>query len=340
MRIVTLDHTDTSWRVGYRWADDPLASPRLLMDSADVPLSRLRQMLERDFFGESMQPGVYQVIALVQGDSEAEAVRTAFAGLDMIGVPRDEPTLTALSRSLEPAIPFDLVLALTYWQTTPPDFAALFDQLDAGFVAPFAEFAADPVRMRADFASIRASISSAVIGQSARAIRDVYAQLTGSTVRVPITPSQALIHTGFFGGLPLKVIDLRAPNADSMLNGIPLLILAVASDPGPSAAELSALDGAERAVIALDNTHASSADYAAMRDYVRAQIGATIQVVDAEEIAALGRTALGAIVRAQLAIWLETHFAQTASLDHVAEARGRALRLIERITRSGYPGRL
>ncbi|MHB8626622.1 MAG: hypothetical protein ACYDBJ_01335 [Aggregatilineales bacterium] len=332
MRIVTLDHIDTGWRVGYRWADDPLALPRLLVDSADVPLSRLRQMLERDFFGASMQPGVYQVIALVQGDSEAEAVRTAFAGLDVVGVPRDEQTLAVLSRSLEPEMPFDLVLALTYWQTTPPDFAVLFDQLDAGFIAPFSEFAANPVQMRADFASIRASISSALIGQSVRAMRELYAQLTGSAVHVPLTPSQALIHTDFFCGLPLNLIDLRAPNANFTLNGIPLLILAVTSDPGPGAIELSALAGAERAVIALVNAHASSADYAAMRDYVRAQIDSTIQVVDAEEIAAVGRTALGAIAHQRLFGWLETHFSEINAPDHVRESIGRVQRLIARVT--------
>ncbi len=331
MRIVTLDHRDTGWRVGYRWADDPLAPARLLLDNADVALERLRQMLERDFFGEAMRPAVYQIVALVQDDSALEAVRSTFNGLDMVGVPRNEHTMAVL-RELMPDGAFDPVLALTYWQTEPPNFAALFDQFDSGFVAPFAEYAADPAQMRADFASIRASISSAVIGQSARALREVCAQLTGSELRAPIVPSQAVIQADLFCGLPLNVIDWRAPNTASTLNAIPFRILAVASDPGPGANEWSALQGAERAVIALVNTHFASEDYAAMKAYVQAQASVN-QVIDADEVVLAGRRALGAIIRSRLTMWLETHFAPTGSPDHVADARKQAQSLIERATR-------
>lgn len=317
MRIVTFEHPASGWRVGYRWADDPLAPPRLLMDSNDAPLPQLRRMLERDIFGESMSPGAYQIIALVQDDSEVNAVRAAFNGLDVIGVPRDTRTLAILGNLLEPNMLFDPILALTYWQTAPQSFGTLFDQLDSSFIVPFADLADDPVQMRNDFVMIRTSVRSALIGQSVRAMRDTCARLIGASLQMPLRPVHALLHTDTFCGLSFSVIDLRAPKAIATLAEIPLLILAVTSDPGLGAAELAALEHAERAVIVLINTHTVTDDYVLVRDYVRAQIGETMQVVDEEEIQAEARANLGAVIRQRLFDWLEAHFSAVEAPDNV-----------------------
>ncbi len=293
MRIIALQLTETRLRVAYRWDASLGTTPRLLIDRAPVSLAELRQIIERDFFGEPMTPDTYQIITHVEAD--LDAMRGAFPGFTLTVL--DAEARSALSGWLDPATDPALrdVLAMACWRASPLDFRALIGWL--------ADQVTTNDEAQHELAAIATATRIVLIGGSARALADTTKALIGSPLSVPAIPSASILQQAIYRGLPLTVLDGRTSLDLQIHNALNILIMSIASDPGLGADDLVTLRSVARAILVVVNTHADPADFAQMVDYVRTQIGVIALVSDLGVLAETVNPLIESVIRHTLGNW-------------------------------------
>jgi len=80
MRLISLEQTNNRIRVGYRWLDEPLTPPRLLMDTKES-LSVIQRKLGSEVFGDLFTPAEFQIVA---GEDAPTGIEEVFAGFTVI----------------------------------------------------------------------------------------------------------------------------------------------------------------------------------------------------------------------------------------------------------------
>ncbi len=313
MRIIAIDQTDGALRVAYRWTNSVFEQPRLLINGSNLPLADLRRVIERDHLGGPMSANEYQVVALVADLTALEAVRAAFADLDVIGLFPDDPQLGFLMYGSYhvASAPEARVLSLSYYGADQITFADGLDQLERGFLH-WESYASALDTFRSDFHALRESMRIVLIGRSVHALRESYQQLTGEALWAPSFPDKVVIAETHYQGLPLTVIDGRAvADIESIAPQLALpimVIIAVASDPGLGAAEMAIINQIPLVSVAVVNTHSDPADYATIYAYLRATVLPPAEVLEAAGLEPNIRLSLGDLIGSRLRDWYYTHF--------------------------------
>ena len=312
MRIIAIDQTDGTLRVAYRWTNSVFEQPRLLISGSNLPLADLRRVIERDHLGGPMSAAEYQVVALVADSMALDAVQAAFARFEVIGIPLNSPQFINLTRwrNLTDR-PEDRVLTLTYYGADQITFAELLDHFERGFMH-WAPYSIRPDTFQDILPGIRNSVQLMLIGRSVQALRDSCHYLVGDILRIPVIPEKAAIGETHYQGFPLTVIDSRAIDSFEALirnRKMPtLVILAVASDPGPGASDLPQFSSDEWVIVSLVNTHNDVNDYNEIYAYLQSALNNLAQIVEAPQIEAAIHARLGTIIGAWLINWLSSYF--------------------------------